>query len=96
MCWVFKDSLQGTREILQAKAGYNSGAKKLRAFNHHTEIADNYHHYNRHLIQELLKKETGKSPVWASLSMVDPNDKGNTIDVMVGKRIPGIKHSGCA
>lgn len=93
-CWGFIDVMHRLRELAQSVPGLGGRRIELREFLSSTSLAERYRHYIQHLRSELAKADPNPSPVWGSLSWVDPDDVQLSHTVMIGARLPQTTYSG--
>ena len=94
-CWGFIDSLHRIREISQGAPGINTKSAEMRSFLAATRLAEDYRHYIQHLRREVSKNPPNSSPVYESLSWVDPEDVQTCHTVMLGVVPDSQTHTSC-
>ena len=83
-CWSFIDSLYRIRQIAQGAPKVNARSPEMRSFLSATRIADEYRHYIQHLRREVAKDPPNSTPVYGSLSWVDPISPQTCHTVLLG------------
>ncbi|OAZ10432.1 hypothetical protein TH4_09395 [Thalassospira tepidiphila MCCC 1A03514] len=68
---------------------------EMRKFLSRTEVVEAFRHYIQHLRQELAKPESITTPVWGSLSWVDPSDKLKCYTAMLGRSDGKVQNYSC-
>lgn len=94
-CWSFIDSLHRIREILQGAPGINSKSAEMRSFLGATSLSEDYRHYIQHLRREVSKDPPNSSPVYGSLSWVDPIDQQLCHTALLGVGIENQSYTSC-
>lgn len=94
-CWSFIDALHRIREIAQGAPGVNAKSPEMRAFLSATNLAEEYRHYIQHLRREVAKDPPNSSPVYGSLSWVDPKASQTCHTVLLGVVPSGQSNTSC-
>lgn len=94
-CWTFIDSLHRIREIAQGAPGINVKSAEMRAFLDVTALAEHYRHYIQHLRREVAKDPPDPSPVYGSISWVDPSDPQLCHTAILGVSMADHSYTSC-
>ena len=93
--WFIVDLVHRIREISQTVPGLSHNEPKLKNFLRETKVAEDFRHYIQHLRAELTKSDLIQTPVWGTLSWIDPEDKNCSYIAITGSRLENTSYPGC-
>jgi len=93
--WGIVDDIYRVRQLVQSIPGLNMRTPQMRRFITGTEITETFLHYIQHLRQELTKPESITTPVWGSLSWIDPLDETKCYTAVLGRVDGEVQNYSC-
>jgi hypothetical protein len=95
--WGFIDAVYRIREIAQSVPGLSTRQAEMQVFLAATALAEDCIHYLHHLRGELANDYPGNaSPVWGTLSWVDPDNPLESHMAVLGTQVEGPHYTGCS
>ncbi len=92
-CWSIIDVINRIREVVQCTPLLRAHKSKV-DFLARTKNVENFRNYIQHLRKEIAKNPPTLSPVWGTLSWVDPDHENQSFTLFIGTYIEGQKYYG--